>query len=116
MICALTPILMANFDRSGPGLSMPAADVKPGSLVWTQDAVSMEWGAFRVLDVKYSEAPVLRAEGYPRATEDHCFWRSPGWIEMSSLGEPDGVAQVAKITVERAHTYVSNSALSHSAG
>ena len=94
---------------------MPAADVKPGNIVWTQDAVSMEWGAFPVLGVEYSEAPVLTAAGYPRATAGHYFWKSAGWIEMSSIGEPDGVARVANITVERAKTYVSSNALSHDA-
>lgn len=106
---------MANFDRSGPGLSMPAADIKIGDWVWAQHETSMEWGAFRVSDITFSDEPVLRAEGYPRATAQHRFWRAGDWIEMSSLGEPDGVARVAKITVERAHTYVSNGILSHNA-
>jgi len=110
-----TPILMANYDRSGPGLTKPAADVRVGDWVWTQHEITMRWGAYQVEAISFHDDEIVyRAEGYPRTTAAHRFWID-GWVRMDTMGQEDGVARVAKITVSDAHTYISAGVLSHNA-
>jgi hypothetical protein len=108
-----TPILMANYERQGPGLSKPATDLQVGDYVWTQHEVTMRWGAYRVSGLSFHDEPVYAALGCPRATAEHRFWRNGEWRTASSFGMEDGVARVAKITVDEAHTYMSAGILSH---
>jgi hypothetical protein len=108
-----TPILMANNDRNGPGLSRVAADLKVGQWLWTQHEKTMAFGAFQIDAISFVEEAVYTAEGYPRATAGHLFWIAGEWVRMDAIGAPDGHAMVAKITVRDAHTYVSAGVLSH---
>lgn len=118
-----TPILLANDDRSGPGEEAPAASFTTKTWVWTRHEATGEWGAFPVARVEFADEPVLRCfEGgwrEPiRATGSHPFETAPGagpwaWVCASDIGEPAGMARVAKIEVEGAHTYISAGILSH---
>lgn len=112
-----TPILMANVNRDGRGMEKVAGDLKVGDWLWTQydpDASpSLKWGAYQVEAISFANEPVYRADGLPRATAQHRFWIDGQWRTMETLGEPDGTATVAKITVRDAHTYISAGVLSH---
>jgi hypothetical protein len=108
-----TPVLLASGDRSGPGAERVAADLRAGMWVWTQHETTMQFGAYQIEAISFVTEPVWRAEGFPRATAQHRFWINGEWQTMESIGEPDGTARVAKITVRDAHTYVSAGVLSH---
>jgi hypothetical protein len=108
-----TPILMAAGDRSGPGAQRVARDIQVGDYVWTHHEVTMKAAAYRVSAIEFVEHEVYRAEGYPRATPNHRFFIGGEWVAISTFGEPDGTAMVAKITVDVAHTYISAGVLSH---
>lgn len=98
-------VLLASPNRRSQGATILARDLEPGMWVWTR-AEDGGWGAFEVTAVELVEEPVLRAAGYPRATEDHRFWTGAGWTTMGELGTEDGRAIVAKIAVRDARTYV----------
>ena len=102
-----TPILMAG------GIEREARLLKPGILVHTQHRDTMEWGDYPVTAITLIWRRVFKAEGYPRTTGDHRFRIDGAWVRMDSIGEPDGEAWVARITVDRASTYVSAGVLSH---
>lgn len=106
-------VLMANEDRTGPGVEKMARDLVAGDWVWTQREVTFAWGAFRISDVSFAEEEVLAAEGYPRATADHRFREGDRWVRMSELGTADGRATVARITVAEGRTIVTDGVLSH---
>lgn len=101
-----TLILMAN------GTEKPARELEVGDLLRTQDEHTLQWGDYPVSAIVFADELVFLAEGLPRATAAHRFWRD-GWVRMETLGKPDGIARVAKITVAGAHTYVSAGVLSH---
>jgi hypothetical protein len=105
-------ILMADAERSGPGIQKPASAVDVGDWVWTQHEITQAWGAYPVTAISFSLDPVFVAEGYPKATPRHRFWRDR-WVMMEEIGVAAGEARVAKITVGDAHTYVSDGVLSH---
>lgn len=105
-------ILMADEDRAGPGIQKPASLLRPGDWVWTQHEITMAWGAYPVTAISFSRDPVFAANGYPKATPRHRFWRDR-WVMMEEIGVAAGEARVAKITVDDAHTYVSDGVLSH---
>jgi hypothetical protein len=105
-----TQILLANDTLDGPGGTIRADRLVPGQTwVWTQHEDTMEWGAHLVVKaVVFPNQPVMRAEGYPRATATHPFWLpARGWTTMGEFGEPDGRDDVVWITVADAHTFVS---------
>lgn len=95
------------------GSEIEARLLKVGMLVRTQHEDSLEWGDYPVQAIELAWQPVLRAEGYPRATAEHLFWIDGAWVRMDAIGEPDGSAWVAKIAVAGARTYVSAGVLSH---
>lgn len=105
-------ILMANADRAGPGIETPASHVRAGDWVWTRHEITMAWGAYRVTEISFSIEPVFAAPGYPRATPRHRFWID-GWTTAGEIGAAAGTARVARITIDDAHTYVSDGVLSH---
>lgn len=110
-----TPILMANVDHDEPGMQKVAGDLKVGDWLWTQHEITLAYGAYQIEAISFIEQPVYSAPGLPRATAAHRFWRDGDWQRMDGLGEPDGTATVAKITVQDAHTYISAGVLSHNA-
>lgn len=73
----------------------------------------MHLGDYPVSAIAFAEEEVWKAAGYPRATPDHRFYIGGQWVTMREIGEPDGRAEVAKITVDQAHTYISAGVLSH---
>lgn len=95
------------------GSEIEARLLKIGTLVRTQHEDSLEWGDYPVQAIELAWQPVLRAEGYPRATAEHLFRIDGAWVRMDAIGEPDGSAWVAKIAVAGARTYVSAGVLSH---
>jgi hypothetical protein len=101
-----TPVLLANDDRAGASDSTVAIGDAEGRWIWTPDEITGEWGAHFVSRVERAWEPVMRADGYPRATSEHRFRRDDGgWFHMREIGTPDGMAWVAKATVDGAHTY-----------
>lgn len=112
-VIAATPILMAD------GTEKAAADLKVGDLIRTRHERTLKWGAFRVTAIQLTPDMVFANRGYPLATGRHRFalpaaiarflpermrWWRAGWF-----GVPEGIALVAKITVEDAHTYMAKS-------
>jgi len=110
-----TLILMAD------GTEKPAADLKVGDLVRTQHekhaGTSKGWGSYAVEAISFADEPVFFIEvpDRPRfyATGAHRIWRDGGFRPMRAFGHGGGVKRVAKITVAKAHTYVSGGILSH---
>ncbi len=102
-----TPILLAD------GSEIEARLLKVGMLVRTRHEDSLEWGDYPVEAIELAWQPVLRAEGYPRATAEHLFRIDDAWVRMDAIGVPDGSAWVAKISVSGARSYVSAGVLSH---
>ncbi|WP_242137000.1 phage tail protein [Sphingomonas sp. TREG-RG-20F-R18-01] len=99
--------LMANSMHDGPGGTCSAYELVPGGTwLWTQDAVTKVWGSHLVMVVELVEADVMRAEGLPRATPLHPFWIDGKWVRMEAIGASDGVATVARVTVEGAASYI----------
>lgn len=105
-----TPILLAD------GNEIQARFLSVGDMLRTRHETTLEWGEYPVEAISFGHEPVMRAtiDGVEiRATAAHRFWIDGAWVTMATLGEPDGKAWVAKITVADAHTYVSAGILSH---
>lgn len=106
-----TPVLMAD------GREKPAGLVVAGDRVRTRHETTLEWGDYRVVAARIvGGQPLCRAviDGRVlRATPDHRVRTNGGWKRMAELGAPDGTGAVVQLTVEDAHTYVSNGLLSH---
>jgi hypothetical protein len=107
-----TPVMMA--DHS----SKPAGDIVIGDELWTRDEGTLRWGTYEVQaiaivpDQEVFKATIGGRE--LRGTADHLVYLDQiGWTKMSDIGVPDGIADVVKMTVGGAHTYVSNGILSH---
>lgn len=84
-----------------------ASDVRPGDRVRTLHEQSLCWGDFEVTAVEIVAAEVLRAPGHPDATPGHRFWSAAwGWYRMDAIGAAAGRADVVRITVDGAHTYI----------
>ena len=76
----------------------------------------MEWGDYPIEAIDFIEGEVFMCkigQVSIRATGDHRFYISGQWIHAKDIGEPAGIARVAKITVSEAHTYISDGVLSH---
>lgn len=109
-VTADTPVLLAD------GMTSPAGALAVGDMLWTQHEQTFEWGAFPVEAVEVVEEDVFAAdigERRTRATAGHLMLINGSWIRMDAIGMPDGRADVAKITVTEAHTYVANGVLHH---
>jgi hypothetical protein len=102
-----TPILMAD------GGEVPAQDLRVGDMLRTRHEHTLEWGDFPITAISFEVREVFAAKGYPRATARHRFWIDGEWARAEDIGQPDGTARVAKITVDDAHTYISAGVLSH---
>lgn len=95
------------------GTETQARFLKVGTMVRTRHHKTLAWGDYPVAAITFAWEPVYKADGFPRATPSHRFWIDGAWKTMREIGEPDGKAWVAKITVKRARTYVSAGVLSH---
>jgi hypothetical protein len=110
-----TPILMAD------GSEKPAGELRCGDMVRTRpelaDGTLGDWDDYRVVAVRIArDEPVFAAaiDFNPlRGTRDHRVWLNGEWVTLGALGTPDGRADVVRITVADAHTYVSNGVISH---
>lgn len=105
-----TPILMAD------GSEKPAGQLQVGDVLHTQHERTMEWGFWPVVAISFSDEEVFACafgDTIISATGDHLFMIGNRWVRARAIGEPDGTARVAKITVAEAHTYVSAGTLSH---
>lgn len=105
-------ILMAD------GTERPARDLVVGDLLWTRHEDTLAPGSYPIEAIDFAEEDilvvVLPGTGPLFGTPDHRVWTFEGWQTLRDLcGVPAGRARVAKITVEDAHTYISNGALSH---
>lgn len=84
-----------------------AGEVKAGDRIRTRHENSLEWGEYTVTAVAIVTEQIMRAHGYPDATAEHRFWtRRKGWHRMGEIGVPAGTADVVRITVPGAATYV----------
>lgn len=108
-----TLVLMAD------GTEKPAGELAVGDMVWTQpddpDGPGA-WGAYPVEYIEIVSEDVLAANigsALMRATAGHLIWIGGAWTRFDAIGMPCGTADVAKITVTDAHTYVANGVLSH---
>lgn len=109
-----TPILLAD------GSEVPASAIKVDTILRTRHERTMAWGEWPVLAISFHDEAVfacqLEGANGPvtiRATARHRFLIDNRWICACEIGEPDGSARVAKITVADAHTYISNGVISH---
>lgn len=111
-----TPILMAD------GSTKPAGDIVVGDRLRTRhelrlDEIAGGWGIYPVEAIEIADsADVWKAMvggKLLRATGDHLVFTGT-WQAMRDIGTPVlGTHQIVKMTVTDAHTYVSNSILSH---
>lgn len=98
------------------GAEKPAGEIRLGQSVYTRHEDSLEWGYYPVSFVRIEERPVFRAvigDKLLRATGDHRIWLGGKWVRMRDIGIAEDVREIVQITVEDAHTYVSNGILSH---
>jgi len=109
-----TGILMAD------GTEKRAELLVVGDMLHTQpeldDGTLGDWGDYAVSAISFVEDDVYELDigtGRLRATAAHRMWIGGGWVRMDALGSPAGTAMVAKITVDTAHTYVSDGVISH---
>lgn len=113
-----TLILMANEDRNGPGKYKPAGDLRKDEWVWTRHETTMAWGAFPITAVDFENSEdvwqVVFNGNTIKATGGHKVWIPNNWVTSNQFGTPlSGTFEIAKITVEDAHTYISEGILSH---
>jgi len=116
------------------GSTVKAGDIKPGMEVYTRHETTNEWGVYPVSDVEMSEGnrwEVLLEDGRSFVgTFNHRVHTGDGWTKIRFLKAGDKLVQpegfgvvkssaeldygpVVRITVEDAHTYVSEGFLSH---
>jgi len=116
------------------GSLIQAGDVKPGMQVYTCHEITGEWGNFTVTHVSMSEDTrwkVVFQEGTEFVgTFDHRILTDYGWVQIDKLQVGDKVVTpsgfitvkstnfhdfgaVVKITVEDAHTYLTEGFVSH---
>lgn len=113
LFCVTTDTLILMAD----GTEREAGALVAGDMLRTRHERSFAWGDYPVEAVAFSMEPVFTASIHGvalRGTAGHRVW-DDGWVRLGDIGEQDGEAMVAKITVAAAHTYVSNGILSHNA-
>jgi len=109
-VSADTLILMAD------GSLRRADCVKVGEKVRTQHETTLEWGdypvAYRLL---VREATWLAEVGGKsiQASTGHRLWIDGAWVKIETIGIEAGETTVVHLTVNDAHTYISNGILSH---
>jgi hypothetical protein len=101
----LTPVLMANAERTGPGEFKRADEVTPGDYVWTRHEVTMEEGAFEVTHAYTFDGILWQADNYYRATKLHPLYINNVWTPIADIGSESGEGKAVAITVRDAHTY-----------
>lgn len=105
-----TPILLVG------GLTKPAGEIMIGDKLWTRHEASLSWGVYPVEAIQIVDSDdVWQATiggRLLRATGDHLVYTG-SWVAMRDIGEQVAAANVVKMTVTSAHTYVSNGILSH---
>lgn len=110
-----TPIMMAD------GSQKPAGQIVVGDRVWTRHEdhlidVGGGWGVYPIEAITTAASDdVWQATIGGRvlqATGDHLVYTG-AWVAMRDLGHQVAAADVVKMTVTSAHTYVSNGILSH---
>jgi hypothetical protein len=105
-----TMILMANRSL------IMARDLVVGDMVRTKHEETLRWGSYRVSGISFAERAVWRVNVDGRelvASTGHRVMIDGKWLAIDTIGNPAGTATVAMITVDDAHTYVSNGILSH---
>lgn len=103
----ITPILLANEDKTGPGEFITADKLCLDDYVWTQHEKTMSWGAFKVIQARSFETVLWQATGYYRATKRHPMYLNDNWVTIDTFGTVSGNGIAVAITVEDAHTFVS---------
>ncbi len=107
-------ILLADEDHTGPGECVRADQLRVGDWVWTWHEITHQWGAFMVTAIEIAtNEPIYAADDYPSATPNHRFFVDGEWKTMNEIGVEAGFGDVVKITVDDAHTYISNGVISH---
>jgi hypothetical protein len=99
-------ILLANKDRTGPGVTIAAGDIEAGAWVWTQHEFTRAWGAHLVTFTRVFESDLVAIAGRPLTSPSHLWGDGGGWARADVAGEPAGTGKVVALTVADAHTYV----------
>lgn len=113
-----TPILMAD------GSTKPAGEIVVGDRLLTRDEARLSdagggWGIYPVEAIAIvPDQPLLAATiggKTLRGTADHLVYVTGGWTRLDDIdgASEAGSGDVVKMTVTRAHTYVSDGILSH---
>lgn len=111
-MCVVENAMILMADRS----LKEAGSLKVGDRVRTKHEETMRWGSYRVSAVAIVERPVFKVRLKGRelvASEGHRLWVDGAWVRIETLGTEAGTARVVQITVDDAHTYISNGILSH---
>lgn len=113
-----TPLWVATDATSSGLMYANAGSLSVGDLMYTQHEDTLEWGNFEIEAIRIvpdQEVYTIELMGETlRATPDHRFYIDGKWQTIRELGGvPDGTANVAKISVKDAHTYISAGVLSH---
>ena len=115
------------------GTTVPAGDIKPGMMVLTRHETTDELGQWPVTAVSMMEDErwIVKFEDGREfiGTFNHRMLTTDGWLEINKMtvgqtviGQPNGIVAsaelydqgpVVKITVDQAHTYISQGLLSH---
>lgn len=94
-----------------------ASFLQVGDMVRTRHEKTMRWGNYPIDGIELADEPVMAVvvEGKRLvATPKHRLFVEGAWRTVEELGGVNaGVAQVAKLSVREARTYVSNGLLSH---
>jgi hypothetical protein len=113
--------------------SINAKDIKEGMVVYTQHETTKEWGEYPVTAVAFEEAnrwEVAVDDIKFVGSANHRMLTEEGWIEIERLmpgdiitahgklavvkyAKPHSFGEVVKITVEDAHTYLTEGLVSH---
>lgn len=96
------------------GTEKPAGEVRVGDYVRTFHEGTMTPGDYRVSHAEKAWSDDIWNVDGLRATGNHRTRRGGKWVEHHDIGvmEDEG-ATIVKLTVESAHTYLSNGVLSH---
>lgn len=97
--------------------SLRRADcVKVGEKVHTQHETTLEWGDYRVAYRLLVREPTWIAEVDGKtiqASTGHRLWVDGAWVKIETIGVEAGETTVVELTIDDAHTYISNGILSH---
>lgn len=101
-------ILLANADRTGPGESIAAGEIKAGHWVWTkrEDQLGGDaFGAYQVTMTRAFDSDLVAVPGRPVTSPSHLWWDGHGWVRSDVLGKPAGRGKVVALSVAQAATY-----------